>query len=181
MARVFGLPLLLAALAVGGYLFLRQVQSDGPTSPAVTQRVTQADSTVAGANFASADSGPSGVVHGERNLRRRDAPAGNGRGARPGGRHRLLPAGRRRRDAGARGRPSGRAPARPLLSAAANPYRPRRSVEPRARQRELARQVGGRRFDAGCRVGIVLVERLVLEERLGEPVEPVAIGAQELQ
>ena len=54
MARVFGLPLLLAALAVGGYLFLRQIQSDGPTSPAVTQRVMQADSTVAGANFASA-------------------------------------------------------------------------------------------------------------------------------
>lgn len=54
MARVFGLPLLLAALAVGGFLFLRHVQSNGPTSPAVTQMVTQADSTVAGANFASA-------------------------------------------------------------------------------------------------------------------------------
>jgi hypothetical protein len=54
MARAFGLPLLLAALAVGGYLFLRQVQTDGPTSPTGTQMVTQADSTVAGANFASA-------------------------------------------------------------------------------------------------------------------------------
>ena len=54
MGRVFGLPLLLAALAVGAFLFLRQVQSTGPTSPAVTQIVTKADSTVADANFAAA-------------------------------------------------------------------------------------------------------------------------------
>ena len=54
MTRVFALPLVLAALAVGGYLFVRQVQTNGPTSAAVTQMVTQADSTVAGANFASA-------------------------------------------------------------------------------------------------------------------------------
>ena len=51
---MFALTLVLAALAVGGYLFVRQVQTNGPTSPAVTRMVTQADSTVAGANFASA-------------------------------------------------------------------------------------------------------------------------------
>jgi hypothetical protein len=54
MARVFGLPLILVALVVGGFLVVRQLQTNGPTSPAVTQIVTQAESSVAGANFASA-------------------------------------------------------------------------------------------------------------------------------
>jgi len=36
MSRVFGLPLLLVALVVGGFLFVRQIQTNGPTSPAVT-------------------------------------------------------------------------------------------------------------------------------------------------
>ena len=54
MARVFGLPLMLVALVVAGFLFVRQMQTNGPTSSAVTQIVTQADATVAGANFASA-------------------------------------------------------------------------------------------------------------------------------
>jgi hypothetical protein len=54
MARVFGLPLILVALVVSGFLVVRQMQTNGPTSPAVTQIVTQADANVAGANFASA-------------------------------------------------------------------------------------------------------------------------------
>ena len=54
MTRVFGLPLILVALVVGGFLVVRQLQTNGPTSPAVTQIVTQAESNVAGANFASA-------------------------------------------------------------------------------------------------------------------------------
>ena len=54
MARVFGLPLVLVSLAVGGFLFVRQMQTDGPTAPAVTQMITQIDANVAGANFASA-------------------------------------------------------------------------------------------------------------------------------
>jgi hypothetical protein len=48
-----GLPLILVALVVGGFLVVRQLQTNGP-APAVTQIVTQAESNVAGANFASA-------------------------------------------------------------------------------------------------------------------------------
>jgi len=54
MARVLGLPLVLIALVVGGFLVVKQMQTNGPTSQSVTQMVTQAQSDVAGANFASA-------------------------------------------------------------------------------------------------------------------------------
>ena len=55
MSRVLGLPLLLVSLAVGGYLFVAQSRSEGPTAPAVTRAETQAESVVAGTNFQGAD------------------------------------------------------------------------------------------------------------------------------
>src|SRR5437667_10476118 len=54
MTRLLGLPLLLVAVAVGGYIFVQHVKTDGPTAPAVTQIETQADAAVAGANFVGA-------------------------------------------------------------------------------------------------------------------------------
>ena len=55
MSRLIGLPLLLVSLAVGGYLFVAQSRTEGPTAPAVAQAVTQAESVVAGTNFQGAD------------------------------------------------------------------------------------------------------------------------------
>ena len=55
MSRTFGLPLLLVALLVGGYLFMAQSKSSGPTSAAVTQAETQAEAFTAGTNFQAAD------------------------------------------------------------------------------------------------------------------------------
>lgn len=53
MGRVLGLPLLLVALAVGGYVFVQHSRSNGPTAPAITQMETQASAAVAGANFSA--------------------------------------------------------------------------------------------------------------------------------
>jgi hypothetical protein len=50
----FGLPALLIALAIGGYLYAKDMKSNGPTSPTVTQAIAQAQSSVAAANFAGA-------------------------------------------------------------------------------------------------------------------------------
>ena len=55
MSRTLGLPLLLVALLVGGYLFMQQAKTSGPTSAAVTQAETQAEVSVAGTNFQAAD------------------------------------------------------------------------------------------------------------------------------
>ncbi len=55
MSRTVGLPLLLVVLLVGGYLFVTQSKSNGPTSAAVTQAETQAESFTAGTNFQAAD------------------------------------------------------------------------------------------------------------------------------
>jgi hypothetical protein len=55
MARTFGLPLLLAVLVVGGYLYTKQASTEGPTSAAVVQSEAQAQSAVAGTNFQAAD------------------------------------------------------------------------------------------------------------------------------
>ena len=55
MSRLLGLPLVLVSLAVGGYLFVAQSRTEGPTAPAVAQAVTQAESVVAGTNFQGAD------------------------------------------------------------------------------------------------------------------------------
>jgi len=54
MTRSLGLPLLLVALVIGGYLFVAQSKSNGPTAPAVTQDIAQANSAVAGTNFQAA-------------------------------------------------------------------------------------------------------------------------------
>ena len=56
MTRSFGLVLFLVALAIGGYLFMQQSKTEGPTSQAVQQDEQQANSAVAGTNFQAADS-----------------------------------------------------------------------------------------------------------------------------
>ena len=55
MSRSVGLPLLLVALVIGGYLFVQQAKTTGPTSAAVTQAETQAEVSVAATNFQAAD------------------------------------------------------------------------------------------------------------------------------
>lgn len=54
MSRTLGLPLLLVSLAVGGYLFMSQSKSNGPSSAVVTQAESQAESFAAGTNFQAA-------------------------------------------------------------------------------------------------------------------------------
>jgi hypothetical protein len=54
MSRTLGLPLLLVALAVGGYLFVQQGKTNGPTAGSITQAETQAQSYAAGTNFQAA-------------------------------------------------------------------------------------------------------------------------------
>src|SRR5438034_367570 len=54
MSRLFALPLLLVALAVGAYLFAAQSRTEGPTAPAVTQAESQAEAAVAATNFQGA-------------------------------------------------------------------------------------------------------------------------------
>ena len=51
MTRTLGLPLLLVTLLIGGYLFVQQSKTNGPTAPAVTQAETQAQAEVAATNF----------------------------------------------------------------------------------------------------------------------------------
>jgi hypothetical protein len=51
MARTVGLPLMLVALLVGGFLFTQQSKSTGPTSDVVTQAETQAQQFTAATNF----------------------------------------------------------------------------------------------------------------------------------
>jgi len=55
MTRVLGLPALLVVLVIGGYLTMKSTKSNGPTSPAVTQAVAQANTYVAATNFQGAD------------------------------------------------------------------------------------------------------------------------------
>jgi hypothetical protein len=54
VSRTLGLPLLLVALLVGGYLFTQQSKSVGPTSAAVTQAEAQASSAASATSFAAA-------------------------------------------------------------------------------------------------------------------------------
>jgi hypothetical protein len=42
MGRTLGLPLLLVSLVVGGFLFIQQSKTEGPTAPAVTRAEAQA-------------------------------------------------------------------------------------------------------------------------------------------
>lgn len=54
MLRVLGIPAFLVALLVGGYLSMQSMESNGPTSPAGQQAITQAQAEVAATNFAQA-------------------------------------------------------------------------------------------------------------------------------
>jgi len=56
MTRTFALVLLLVSLAIGGYLFMQQSKTEGPSSQAVQQDEQQANAAVAGTNFQAADS-----------------------------------------------------------------------------------------------------------------------------
>jgi len=55
VTRVLGLPALLVVLVIGGYLTMKSMKTNGPTSPAVTQAIAQANTAVAGTNFQGAD------------------------------------------------------------------------------------------------------------------------------
>jgi len=55
MTRALGLPALLVALCIGGYLAAKDMQSNGPTSPPVQQAITAANADVAATNFQGAD------------------------------------------------------------------------------------------------------------------------------
>ncbi|HEY5059348.1 MAG TPA: hypothetical protein VII51_10065 [Gaiellaceae bacterium] len=55
MRRTLGLPLVLVSLAIGGYIFMSNSKSDGPTSPAITQAESQAEAATAGTNFTAVD------------------------------------------------------------------------------------------------------------------------------
>ena len=54
MGRSLAFPLLLIALAVGGFLYVRQAQSAGPTSSTATQAETQAMAAAAATDFGAA-------------------------------------------------------------------------------------------------------------------------------
>ena len=54
MLRVFGIPAVLVVVLLGAYLSLKNMQSDGPTSTAGRQAITQAQSEVAATNFVQA-------------------------------------------------------------------------------------------------------------------------------
>ena len=51
MTRSLTLPLLVISLAVGGFLFVRDTQTSGPTSSVAQQAETQAQVDVASTNF----------------------------------------------------------------------------------------------------------------------------------
>ncbi|HEY2371402.1 MAG TPA: hypothetical protein VGH82_02535 [Gaiellaceae bacterium] len=51
MTRSLALPLLLISLAVGGFLFVRDAQTSGPTSSVAQRAETQAQVDVASTNF----------------------------------------------------------------------------------------------------------------------------------
>jgi len=52
--RVLGLPALLLVVLVGGYVYMHDLRSNGPTAPATRQAVTQAQSAVSATNFSQA-------------------------------------------------------------------------------------------------------------------------------
>jgi hypothetical protein len=54
MTRTFGLVAILAALAVGAYLFAVQSKKEGPTASSLTQVESQAVSAAAGTSFQGA-------------------------------------------------------------------------------------------------------------------------------
>jgi uncharacterized protein (UPF0333 family) len=54
MTRVLGIPAVLVAAVVGMYLYTQDAKSNGPTSTAGPQAITQAQSSVAATNFSQA-------------------------------------------------------------------------------------------------------------------------------
>ena len=54
MLRVVGIPAVLVCLLIGAYLSMRDMQSNGPTSPAGQQEIAQGNSATAGLNFSQA-------------------------------------------------------------------------------------------------------------------------------
>jgi hypothetical protein len=52
---MLGLPALLVVVLIGGYLTVKNMNSNGPTSPPVQQAITQAQVNVAATNFQGAD------------------------------------------------------------------------------------------------------------------------------
>ena len=54
MGRTLGLPLMLVSLAIGGFLFVQQTRTEGPTSQVVTQAEAQASAAVAATAFQAA-------------------------------------------------------------------------------------------------------------------------------
>lgn len=55
MTRVIGLPALLVALVIGGYLYTKSAQTNGPTSPQMSQAIDQAQATASATDFREAD------------------------------------------------------------------------------------------------------------------------------
>ena len=55
MTRSLGLPLLIISLAVGGFLFVKQSQTVGPTSSVATQAEAQAAAEASATSFAAAE------------------------------------------------------------------------------------------------------------------------------
>jgi hypothetical protein len=51
---MLGLPALLVVVLIGGYLTVKNMNSNGPTSPPVQQAITQAQVNVAATNFEGA-------------------------------------------------------------------------------------------------------------------------------
>jgi hypothetical protein len=51
MLRVISIPAILITLFIGAYLSMKDMQSNGPTSPAGRQEIAQAHSATAGLNF----------------------------------------------------------------------------------------------------------------------------------
>jgi hypothetical protein len=51
MSRVIGLPALLVALVIGGYLYTKSAQTNGPTSPQMSQAIDQAQAEAAATGF----------------------------------------------------------------------------------------------------------------------------------
>jgi hypothetical protein len=51
MLRVLSIPAILITLFVGAYLSMKNMESNGPTSPAGQQEIAQAHSATAGLNF----------------------------------------------------------------------------------------------------------------------------------
>jgi hypothetical protein len=54
MSRSFGFPLLIVSLAIGGFLFVKQSQTVGPTSSVAQQAETQAASAASATDFNAA-------------------------------------------------------------------------------------------------------------------------------